>query len=723
MNQNHNPKPRFSRLRFGLFGRREAELRTTAVPKQSLGTRVCRYWLSLCVPCLCGSYVSAAEPKVNYTDHVLPLLREKCLGCHNGDKARGGLDASNFVKLMEGGSSGAVVKPGDPDDSRLYTLAAHKAEPKMPPKSDPLPAEQLATISRWIKQGALETAGSKAVPVLKKTVMASASITKGRPAGPPPMPMTPLPQTIPGTPRPAAITALATSPWAPMLAVAAPHSVLLYNTDSLALVGSLPFPYGQVNVLRFSRNGSLLLAGGGRGGKEGKVVVWNITDGRVLTEVGDEHDAVLAADISADQTQIALGGPGKSIRVFATADGSLLREIKKHTDWITAIEFSPDGVLLATADRSAGLWVWEANTGREFFGLRGHTATITGLSWRDDANMLASCSEDTSVRLWEMENGTQVKAWGTQPGGALSVRFGHDNRILTTGRDGIPRMWGNDGVGQRAFEKLTDLSTQATFTHDGGRVIAGDWRGVVRVWKTADGKRIDELSTNPPSAADRLLAAQKALPEAEKALVAKEESLVKSKANAQAAQVAAAKAEEEIAPLKKAAADTANIAKVIAGAVADAKAAAERATATVQAAQAPVSAREIKATVYAEAAAKLKDAAAKAVANGELRQAAEQGQQLAAQAAGERDAARKSLADAIAAAKLVTDKLAAANKAAADTAGPAQAAAQALAAKQQAAKAAIDAAAKAKADADRLAGDVADARDAIERLKAIVTAK
>ncbi|HEY1377373.1 MAG TPA: c-type cytochrome domain-containing protein, partial [Gemmataceae bacterium] len=62
---------------------------------------------------------SAAEPaKVNYTDHVLPLLRDKCLGCHNGDKARGGLDASNYVKLMEGGSSGAVVKPGDPDDSR-----------------------------------------------------------------------------------------------------------------------------------------------------------------------------------------------------------------------------------------------------------------------------------------------------------------------------------------------------------------------------------------------------------------------------------------------------------------------------------------------------------------------------------------------------------------------------------------------------------------------------
>ncbi len=673
--------------------------------------------------CLCGESFSAEPAKVTYADHVLPLLREKCLGCHNGDKARGGLDASNYVKLMEGGSSGAVVKPGDPDDSRLYTLAAHKAEPKMPPKSDPIPAEQLALLRRWIEQGALETAGSKAPLVAKKSEVALVSITKGRPAGPPPMPKAPLPQIVPGTHRPLAVTALATSPWAPLLAVDAPHSVLLYNTDTLDLVGTLPFPHGQVNVLRFSRNGQLLLAGGGRGGKEGKAVVWNVADGRVVAEVGDEHDAVLAADISADQTQVALGGPGKVVRVYNTADGRLRHEIKKHTDWITALEFSPDGVLLASADRSAGLWVWEAHTGREFFGLRGHTATITGLSWRDDGNVLASCSEDTSVKLWEMQNGTVMKSFGTQPGGALSVRYGHDNQILTTGRDGITRRWNEKGEGQRGYEKLTDMGTQVAFTHDGARVIAGDWRGVIRVWNTADGKRIDELSTNPPSAADRLAAARKALPEAEKALAAKEAELAKATAALEATRAAEAKANVELAPLREAAHSTANVAKVIAGAVADAKAAAERSVAAVHGMQASVAAREAKATVYAEAAAKLKDIAAKAAANGELKQAAEQAQHVAAQAAAERDAARKALADTTAAAKAAAEHLAAATKAAADTAGPADAAAKAVAAKQQAAKAATDAAAKAKADADRLAAELADARRAVERLKAVVAAK
>jgi WD40 repeat protein len=666
---------------------------------------------------------SAAEPaKVNYTDHVLPLFRDKCLGCHNSDKARGGLDASNYVKLMEGGSSGAVVKPGDPEDSRLYLLAAHKAEPKMPPKADPLPAEQVAVLKRWIEQGALETAGSKAPLIAKKSEVALVSITRGRPPGPPPMPKAPLSQAHPATPRPAAVTALAASPWAPLVAAAAPHSVLLYNTDTLDLVGSLPFPYGQVNVLRFSRNGSLLLAGGGRGGKEGKVIVWNVADGRVLTEVGDEHDAVLAADISADQTQIALGGPGKTIRVYATADGQQLREIKKHTDWITAIEYSPDGVLLATGDRSSGLWVWEANTGREYFGLRGHKAMITGLSWRDDSNMLASCSEDGSVRFWEMENGKQTKSWGAQPGGAQSVRFSHDNQLVTTGRDTTTRLWDANGSGKRTFDKLTDLATHAVFTHDDKRVIAGDLQGKLRVWSVADGKRIDEFSTNPPSKDERLLAAKKALPDAEKTLADKEIALAKAKAGYEAAKATAAKAEQEVGPLRKAAEDTANITKVIAGAVTDAQAAAERANAALTTAQASAQAREAKASILADAASKLKDAAAKATGLGELKQSAEEVQQLASRAAADRDSAKATLMAVNAANKSAAEKLAAAKKAAADTAGPADAAAKALAAKQQAVKAAADAAPKAKADADRLAAEVAAARATVEKLKTLSTA-
>src|SRR4029078_13297189 len=214
------------------------------------------------------------------------------------------------------------------------------------------------------------------------------------------------------------------SPWAPLAAVGGQKQVILYNTDTGALVGFLPFEYGQINSIKFSRNAKFVLVAGGRGGQSGHAVLLNVETGAKVLEVGkSETDAILAADISADQTQIAVGGPGKIIRVYSTTDGSVLREIKKHTDWVTAVEFSPDGVLLATGDRNGGLFVWEAFTGREFFTLRGHTAMITDVSWRDDSNVLASSSEDTTIKLWEMENGGNIKNWGAHRGGGARARF------------------------------------------------------------------------------------------------------------------------------------------------------------------------------------------------------------------------------------------------------------------------------------------------------------
>src|SRR5437879_9218897 len=87
--------------------------------------------------------VHAADPKkpakVTYEEHVLPILRDKCIGCHSPDKSRGGLVVSTYTSIMAGGSSGEVVKPGDPDNSRLFQLVSHKQEPFMPPKSPPIP--------------------------------------------------------------------------------------------------------------------------------------------------------------------------------------------------------------------------------------------------------------------------------------------------------------------------------------------------------------------------------------------------------------------------------------------------------------------------------------------------------------------------------------------------------------------------------------------------------
>ena len=106
---------------------------------------------------------SADAPKVTYIDHVLPILRAKCLSCHNTDKKSGGLDLSNFTAVKTGGGSGEIFDPGNSGASILWKVINHDEEPKMPPNSDKLPADMLAVIKNWIDGGALETTGSKAL--------------------------------------------------------------------------------------------------------------------------------------------------------------------------------------------------------------------------------------------------------------------------------------------------------------------------------------------------------------------------------------------------------------------------------------------------------------------------------------------------------------------------------------------------------------------------------
>jgi WD40 repeat protein len=659
----------------------------------------------------------AADPKkaakVTYDEHVLPILRDKCNGCHNQDKKRGGLIVSSYTGLMAGGSSGEVVKPGDPDNSRIYLLAAHKQEPFMPPKSAALPAETLEVLRKWIADGALENAGSKARVVNKPKVEISlSSVTKGKPDGPPPMPPATLClEPVVRSARADALTGLAASPWAPLVAIGGQKQVLLYQTDTLELLGVLPFLEGTPRVLKFSRNGSLLLAGGGRAGKSGRVVVWSVKTGERIFEVGDESDSVLAADISADQTQIALGGPSKVVRIYSTKDGQLLREIKKHTDWIYALEYSPDGVLLATADRSGSLFVWEAFTGREYFSLRGHTAAVTDLSWRLDSNVLASASEDTTVRLWEMENGNAIKSWGAHGGGVAAVVYTRDGRLVTCGRDQACRIWDGNGTQQRIFEAFPDLALRSTFSHDGGRVIAGDWTGQIRVWTAADGKFVGNLLANPATVAERLETATKEFATRE----ATQKQLV---AAATASQAAAQKSAEELAAAQKTLTVAPAAAKAAAEALAKIKEAADKSSAALASAQAQVVAKGVLSKALAEAAAKVKDAADKAKDNKELAAAATRGRELATQAANELTAAQKSVAELTPAAKTAAENLVKAQQTATTAAAtaanaPKQAEAQAAAAKASAAKAAAD-----KVAADQGAIGLALLRSQIDRLKA-----
>lgn len=461
--------------------------------------------LSIFACALATGSIANAQEKVTYQDHVMPILENACLNCHNPDEAKGGLDLSSFGAMMSGGSGGAVAEPGNPEGSRIYTLMAHIEEPYMPPMKPKSDDKTLAVIKNWIAGGMLDTKDSVAKKSDKPQVDMTVEVGSGKPAVVA-MPSPHLllePEVV--TERGSAITAIATSPWAPLVAIGGQKQVILYNSDNFDMVGIFAFPEGFPQALSFSRNGSLLLAGGGRGGKSGKAVAWDVNTGERVIEVGREFDTALAADISPSQGLVTLGGPGRNIKIFDTRTGEQLHSIKKHPDWLMEVEYSPDGVLFVSGGRTGGLFVWEAESGIEFYDLKEHQKAITGISWRGDSNVVAACSEDGQVSLWEMQNGKQIKKWAAHGGGALAVHFSPDgSKIVSCGRDNRVKIWDINGALQKEITGFTDVVTAVTFTHDSKKVISGDWTGSLKVWDAATGGELGQLQSNPPTIADQI---------------------------------------------------------------------------------------------------------------------------------------------------------------------------------------------------------------------------
>lgn len=106
----------------------------------------------------------AAEGKIDeraearhFTLNVLPLLKDKCLGCHGGDAddIKGDYDVRDRAALIKGGESEeAAIVVGNPDDSPLMWAVMWEGLEMPPKENDRLTEEQVEFLRHWIEVGA-----------------------------------------------------------------------------------------------------------------------------------------------------------------------------------------------------------------------------------------------------------------------------------------------------------------------------------------------------------------------------------------------------------------------------------------------------------------------------------------------------------------------------------------------------------------------------------------
>ena len=467
-----------------------------------------RFLASLCVLGVLGGESFAADP--TYWQDVRPILRKHCVVCHSERKlaevdVSAGLALDTPDHIRKGGKGGkvTVLVAGKPDESLVVTLLTSKDKKRaMPLDADPLSADEIATVRKWVAAGAPEGVRPKgddaglavgpARPVRKLDVIFSTKATLPKTAALP----GPLELTLTVGPLPP-VAAVAFSPDGKLLATGTYGRVTVWDLATAKPVKVLTNVLGAVNDLKFSPNGKLLAVAGGQPSARGDLRLFDTSDWKLLFSLGGHLDTVSCVAFHPDGARLVSASFDKTVRYWdisgAAADGKLLHTFTGHSDFVYAVAFGPDGAWYVTASKDRTGRVIDAATGKGLFTLSGTDQEVLAVAVLPTAQVLAA-GLDPLVSWYDPKTGERARRAGG-PGTAT-----HEIAIDPKGT--LVAVGGGDGT-VRTLDPKTAAQLKAMQTGsvvfavavDAGakRIASGGADGTVKVWDAADARLLVTL--------------------------------------------------------------------------------------------------------------------------------------------------------------------------------------------------------------------------------------
>ncbi len=352
-----------------------------------------------------GASPGDAVPEGRYAAQIAPLLREYCAGCHNPDDYEGGLSVESFASLMEGGDSGAALKPGSSGESLLWKLVSGVEKPYMPPRREPQPPnEALEALKLWIDAGCPgPPEGQAALPLL----------------------------TVPHLPAAEAgahpVTALSYDPSGEHLALGRFGSVLLLDALKLQPVRTLAGAPGKIAAVHVSQDSSRIVAAGGVAGLFGEATFWSVADGTLLRRLGStaHRDLLYDAEFSPAGDLLATAGYDRSIRLWDTETGDLLRTLEGHNGAVYDLAFSPDGAVVASASADQTVKLWQVASGQRLDTLNQPLAEQLAVVFAPGGERIYIGGADNRIRAYDFVSRQELAANPLR-----EVRFAHEGSIV-----------------------------------------------------------------------------------------------------------------------------------------------------------------------------------------------------------------------------------------------------------------------------------------------------
>ncbi len=246
----------------------------------------------------------------------------------------------------------------------------------------------------------------------------------------------------------------------------------------------------RVDAVAFSPDGTKIASGG----NDGKLIIWDVSSGRVLHDIQADRFSVDFVTFSPDGGHV-LGGCGRKMKLYGTETGQLDRTFEAESI-VKDAAFTPDGNTIFGGMINNNLGVWDAARGTNMGTLTGHTSNVSSVDISPDGKYGLSSSMDETIILWDMYSWTVVRTMNTEASG--HARFSPDGKsIVSGGSSGDLVIWDVDtGADQRIFRGEWVQSHEVDFTPDGNYVLTaegGSSFGMgpsydLRVWDLSTGK-------------------------------------------------------------------------------------------------------------------------------------------------------------------------------------------------------------------------------------------
>jgi WD40 repeat protein len=346
--------------------------------------------------------------------------------------------------------------------------------------------------------------------------------------------------------HPGSIYNSALSPDGKLLATVSARSLMIWDLNSGRALRAFKTPQSpgySTPGLIFSPDGTLV----GYVHGSDSACVWNVKDGKQVLTLDGKLMNIVRGVFTADNSQFVIAdqkgihfwnlgtgtaqvGPARQVNVFSpdakmyvrvdekavTALGNVqtgeeirtLSAATAHDGIRNGVAFSPDGKWLALVNIDTAVELRDATTGElhASFPLPAKAVSTkderyphyrVGLT-RDAKVLLLGAGAGTLYR-WDIVTKKELPAWKIHQGEVANLHHSPDGSLITTGGDGLIRLW-NLKTGEALVQPEGYSSpTHAALAPDGRLVLVGDALGRLDLWDGNTGKRLKTLREKGPA--------------------------------------------------------------------------------------------------------------------------------------------------------------------------------------------------------------------------------